>query len=53
MTNYEKIKQMSVQELARLLNDDGICSCCAYQVLDCDDCLKGHIEWLESEAETE
>lgn len=51
MTNYEKIKQMSVEELARFLNDNGICHTCAHEVFGCGNCLKGHIAWLEREVD--
>lgn len=49
MTNYEKIKQMSVEEMAEKLP-------CPYNeyYLDCNkdcDCKKCCKEWLESEVE--
>ena len=56
MTNYEKIKAMSVEELADLL-DYGECHCCAYyktnSPVDCLDCVckDGVKKWLESEVE--
>lgn len=50
MTNYEKIKQMSVKEMAFMLmcpynTDPDICIC---NEINCIKCTK---EWLESEAE--
>lgn len=59
MTNAEKIKRMSTEELAAIL--DGIGACC--MDFDCDACYLGKCEknygctpygirqWLESEAE--
>ena len=51
MNNYERIKQMSVEKMALLLN----CECCIYNDgdPDCDglDCQKGTIEWLLRECE--
>lgn len=55
MTNYEKIKQMSIDEMAEFL--DGLfihCITCAFKFRDdCKnaDCVLGHKQWLESEAE--
>lgn len=48
MTNYEKIKQMSIEEMAYTImcpygTDDDICN-----GNDCINCTK---EWLEQEAE--
>lgn len=56
MTNYEKIKAMSVEEMANLL-DYGECHCCIYynengpSRCDMHECIEGVIKWLESEAE--
>lgn len=51
MNNYERIKQMSVEEMALLLN----CECCIYNDgdLDCEDadCQKAVEEWLLQECE--
>lgn len=52
MTNFEKIKAMSIDEMTVLLDTHGLCSdnttihddCDA----NCDDCIK---KWLESEVE--
>lgn len=59
MTNFEKIKQMSVEELASFLgiwNDRTCVTCdncimrdiCDYPELPCDE---NALHWLESEAE--
>lgn len=53
MTNYEKIKSMSVEEMAEFMYENCLCACCPY----CDgglchcDCKDGHKKWLESEVE--
>ena len=54
MTNYEKIKQMTVEEMADfiILKDD--CECCHYADDDaCDkfECRDGIKAWLEQEAD--
>ena len=55
MTNYEKIKAMSVEEMARFLCDISDCyhcpmkNKCRNQTLI--DCLDGLAEWLLKEAE--
>lgn len=60
MTNYECIKAMNVEEIAKFINRCGDCeTCCAiYQraecnPLDCGDirCNEGIAEWLNSEVE--
>ena len=51
MTNYEKIKNMTVDEMAELLNNKD-CDQCAYKGDECGyDCLIGVKEWLQSESE--
>ncbi|MEO2600927.1 hypothetical protein [Clostridium butyricum] len=59
MTNYERIKSMTIEEMAKFFNneiDDVECSCrcgfynigqpnCGYK------CNKGHLEWLMQEVE--
>ena len=51
MNNYERIKQMTVEEMALLLN----CECCIYNDgdLDCEDadCQNAVKEWLLTECE--
>lgn len=58
MTNYEKIKQMTVEELAELLGGytPEICDFCVYKGSDCHnnidkDCVGGTKLWLNKEAE--
>lgn len=60
MTNFERIKNMSIEEMAKFwANDlDGICSCCGItyeekQNVKCYECLcvKGITRWLNSEVE--
>lgn len=65
MTNYERIKNMSVEEMAEFINHetDGICGCChpdirfRYEVehngRNCyqdNVCIKGIKKWLEEES---
>jgi hypothetical protein len=54
MTNYEKIKAMSVEEMAELI-DDSPCNSCNYRqkgFSKCpQECEEGIKEWLESEVE--
>lgn len=54
MTNEQKIKAMSTEELAEFLRSNDIdCECCKYQYEDCRrrKCLEGITEWLKEEAE--
>ena len=53
MNNYEKIKQMSVEEMAAYLASITNCgSCKAYDVEKCmKECTKTLEEWLLSEVE--
>ena len=55
MTNYEKIKAMSVEEMAVFMTTASDCKNCAYnkkcKVDGTFNCHIGTIEWLESEAE--
>jgi hypothetical protein len=56
MTNYEKIKAMSVEEMAeQILCKPQKCSFCAFfGKKRCDfsySCLAGHIVWLQKEAD--
>ena len=61
MTNYERIKAMSVDEMVAFINHetDGICSCCnlypgkkdrCYEIYGT--CERGIKQWLESEVDT-
>ena len=56
MTNYEKIKSMSIKKMAKFLIDFNpceVCYCsdedgyCAYEPFDCKDALK---DWLKAES---
>lgn len=53
MTNYEKIKNMSVEEMAKFINELATCACeCCHLELEsyCNcDCLNGRKIFLESE----
>ena len=52
MNNFEKIKAMNIDEMARWLGLN-ICNYCVYQQVNCDDikCKDGIKQWLESESE--
>ena len=45
MTNFEKIKQMSVEEMAEIIT----CPYLGERVDCCDDCIECNKKWLESE----
>lgn len=58
MTNYERVKQMSLDEMVDFINHetDGICDCChpdiRFRTDECYKkglCAKGIKMWLESE----
>lgn len=55
MTNFEKIKDMSVEELAEILNESFACDRCPNaEFCDCtigESCTDTWIKWLESEVE--
>ena len=50
MNNFEKIKALDIDEMAKWLSAN-ICDYCAYQQVNCDDieCKVGIKQWLESE----
>jgi hypothetical protein len=57
MTNADRIREMSDEELAEWINDTGvICNLCAYQK-ECDahcsreTCIEGIAKWLQQPAE--
>lgn len=56
-TNYEKIKNMTVEELAEFFHKTNACFYCIYEGLEeteCDEsegCLSGIKQWLQAEAE--
>ena len=56
MTNFDRIKAMSIDEMARRLSSFNCneCTICAFlSKSSCweEDCIGGHKEWLESEVE--
>ena len=55
MTNYEKIKSMSVDEIANTIYESGwaVCELCECRTARCNgkECLEAHKKWLESEVE--
>lgn len=57
MTNYERIKEMSVEEMAGKLRWSSLgCKCCIYDPNECTrhdkmTCKDGISEWLNSEVE--
>lgn len=56
MTNYEKIKAMDIDELAKLLDSCGSCGFCICreneEECNVQSCENGTRKWLESEAVT-
>ena len=55
MTNYEKIRSMSIDEMARFFcAGDRACKGCAFRGNDClcKDSVEVHRKWLEAEAST-
>lgn len=56
MTNFDRTKAMSVEELAEELAKDSVCEFCKLrdeQSCDRITCKQGIIQWLESEVEEE
>ena len=60
MTNYDRIKAMSVEEMAEHIDKIGIIRCmfcvdksCAGTSTSSLTCLRGIIKWLKSESEVE
>ena len=53
MTNYEMIKQLSMEEMAAFLYFTDTCPFCIYDGIPCNElsCKNGIKRWLESEAE--
>ena len=56
MTNYEKIKNMSIDEMENAINNgyksNTICDYCIYKELPCHGlCIHGVVYWLNSEVE--
>lgn len=52
MNNYEKIKNMSIDEMIKLLSKPSCMHCVYLAKEDCNvKCKRGIKQWLESEAE--
>jgi hypothetical protein len=52
ITNGDKIRQMSNEELAELF--DNSCKVCSMGITECDvECVKGILAWLNAPAESE
>lgn len=50
MTNGDKIRAMTDEELAEWLDEFGNCRCCMEFPTRCRvDCCTGHLEWLKQE----
>jgi hypothetical protein len=50
MTNYERIKNMTIHEIVDLISHNYKCRKCAYYNRCCnEECEQGIKEWLESE----
>lgn len=54
MTNYERIKNMSIDEMAELFDDNLSCSICSRRYVragcdDIEDCIPYIKEWLEAD----
>lgn len=49
MTNYEKIKEMSIDELAEYIESITTCSYCPIEECACNYCYGSIKEWLENE----
>ena len=52
-TNYDRIRNMSVEEMANLICHNYRCRKCAYTKCCNGECEIGIKEWLESEVDTE
>ena len=54
-TNYDRIRNMSIDELAGFISGETPCNCCILtEVQHCSlPCAVGIKQWLESEADTE
>lgn len=54
MTNYDRIRNMSVEELTEFLCNNYKCHQCAYYHKDCNgECVDGIKQWLETEVTEE
>lgn len=51
MTNADKIRSMTDEELAEWLDECADCNICKKHPTQCDvDCYHGYLEWLQQEA---
>ena len=50
MTNYEKMKNMTIEEMVRYIAGSA-CPYCIYDGKRCEDCNDGVRQWLEQESE--
>lgn len=55
MTNADRIRQMTDEELAEMFDVDEVCSYCVYHNnYDCHNrCYAGFLEWLKQEVKTD
>lgn len=51
MTNYEKIKNISIEEINETCDSVAFCSQCKYYDFNYDLCIKNVKQWLESEVD--
>lgn len=52
LTNGDRIRQMTDEELAEWLDLHGECNQCAYHPAQCKtECNEGHLKWLKQEVE--
>lgn len=50
MTNADRIRHMTDEELAEWLDLHGECNQCAYHPVQCSvDCNEGHLKWLKQD----
>lgn len=54
MTNGDKIRHMTDEEIAEWLDLHGVCKQCAYNPALCKtECKEGYRKWLKQEVETD
>lgn len=55
MTNGERIRMMSSDELATLLSSDSCTTCCYQYDVCCQsaECIEGHKQWLKNKTNKE
>ena len=54
ITNYERIKNMSIDEMAEYLSNRAGCCYCVYEFTECNSavgCIQGITQWLSQEVE--